>query len=141
MAEPITTDGKENGGDQHTIEELFTIIEVDSIPTSIVRIGRNNDGKKRPIKIRMSNLNDKELVMSNLSKLKTAPEIFKKISITDDYTAEEREAIKRKVEEARKKSIAEGQEKYIWKVRGTPKNGLTLRRFIKNNPGIQTQNG
>ena len=69
--------------------------------------------------------------MKNLSKLKNAPDIFTKISVTDDDTAEERQAIRNKLAEARNKTDSKGNEVYVFKVRGTPKNGLILKRFMK----------
>ena len=108
----------------NTIKELLKIIEVEATPVSIVRLGKRTESKRRPIKIRMSTLNERELMMSSLGKLKVAPEKFKKISITEDYTIEERQVIKNKVEEARNKTEAEGGGNHIWRVRGSPKNGL-----------------
>ena len=46
---------------------------------------------------------------------------FKKISVTDDYTAEERQMIENKVSEARNKTETDGNGTYVYKVRGTPK--------------------
>ena len=63
----------------------------------------------------MGNQNEKEMIMTSLGKLKNAVEKFKRISVTDDYTAEERDAIKNKVTEARNKSEVEGKGIYIWK--------------------------
>ena len=77
--------------DTNTIKELLKIIEVEATPVSIVRLGKRTESKRRPIKIRMSTLNERELMMSSLGKLKVAPEKFKKISITEDYTIEERQ--------------------------------------------------
>ena len=71
----------------------------------------------------MSTLNEKKSVMSNLSKLKQAPENFKKISVTDDYTEKEREEIRKMVNEAKNKTESQGDGKYIFKVRGSPKTG------------------
>ena len=89
----------------------------------------------------MSSLNDKESVMKNLGKLKNAPDNFMKISITDDYTQEERESIREKVAEAKRMTATQGEGKYIWRVRGTPKNGLILKRFNKvNNQVTQVVN-
>ena len=105
------------------------------IPVSTTRIGKQNDTKPRPIKIKMRNLNEKEMVMSNLGKLKHASEKFRRTSLTDDHTADQREAIKSKVSEARNKTEAEGEGKYILKVRGSPKNGLRLVKFMKTKPG------
>ena len=77
--------------------------------------------------------------MSNLSKLKEAPEKFKRISVTDDYTAKEREEIRKMVEAAKSKTVLEGAGKYVFKVRGTPKNGLVIRRFATPKAVNQTQ--
>ena len=82
----------------------------------------------------MTSLNEKQIVMSSLAKLKNATEKFKKISITDDYTFGERQTIKNKVTEARNKTESEGEGNYIWRVRGSPKNGLRLVRFTKIKP-------
>ena len=126
--------------DTNTIKELLKIIEVEATPVSIVRLGKRTESKRRPIKIRMSTLNERELMMSSLGKLKVAPEKFKKISITEDYTIEERQVIKNKVEEARNKTEAEGGGNHIWRVRGSPKNGLRLIKFTINKSAGETQN-
>ena len=78
----------------------------------------------------MKSLNEKEMVMGSLGKLKTAPENFRRINVTDDYTIDERQLIKNKVAEAKHKTEVEGDGKFVWKVRGTPKNGLRLIKFI-----------
>ena len=108
-----------NNEDIQTIKELLNVIEVKAMPVSTTRIGEQNDAKPRPIKIKMRNLNEKEMVISNLGKLKHAPEKFRRTSLTDDHTAGQREAIKSKVSEARNKTEAEGEGKYIRKVCGS----------------------
>ena len=70
-----------NNEDIQTIKELLNVIEVEAIPVSTTRIGKQNDAKPRPIKIKMRNLNEKEMVMSNLGKLKHAPEKFGRTSL------------------------------------------------------------
>ena len=99
--------------DNNTIKELLNILELEVIPEYITRLGISNGTKPRPIRLTF----------------KTACERFKKISITEDYTFNERQAIKQKAVEAKQKTGAEGDGKYIWKVRGTPKKGLRLIRF------------
>ena len=66
-------------------------------------------------------------VLQNLRKLKGSEEIFGKISVTDDYTVNEREQIKRYVEDAKAKST--NDVKNVWLVRGDPKNGWKLVSF------------
>ena len=126
--------------DNYIVNELFRIIGVEAIPASTIRIGKRSDTRPRPIKIVMSNQNEKEMVMNNLGKLKNAVEKFERISVTDDYTAEERDEIKNQVTEARNKTDAEGEGVYIWKVRGSPKNRLRLIRFTKSGPQVEIPN-
>ena len=45
-----------------------------------------------------------------------------------------------KVTEARNKTDLEGEGVYIWKVRGSPKNGLRLIRFTKSRPQEEIPN-
>ena len=60
---------------------------------------------------------DKKEFMSKLWMLKQIRMKFKKLSITNDYTKDEREAIKELVNEAKKRNNADTTG-YIWKVRG-----------------------
>ena len=87
--------------DKTYVTELLQIIGVEAIPASTTRIGKRSEARPRPIKIVMGNQNDKEMIMNSLAKLKNAVEKFKRINVTDDYTAEECDAIKNKVTEAR----------------------------------------
>ena len=88
--------------DNTYVKELLQIIGVEAIPASTTHIGKRSVARPRPIKIVMGNQNEKEMIMTSLGKLKNAVEKFKRISVTDDYTAEERDAIKNKVTEASK---------------------------------------
>ena len=64
-----------------------------------------------------------------MNKLKGTQDDLGKISITEDYTTNEREEIRRWVKKAEKMS-AEDPEK-IYKVRGDPKNGMKLIWFAR----------
>ena len=77
----------------------------------------------------MGTISEKDNIMENLKYLKQAPDHLRKISITDDLTIEERITIKEKVAEAVKKTKDEGEGKHIFRIRGTPKNGLRLKGF------------
>ena len=114
----------------------MTILEIEVVPTSVSRIGKRGS-KSRPIKLVMASINDKVELMKNLYKLKNAHVEFKTISITDDYTLEERQSIKDMVQKAKTKTENEGAGQYVWRVRGTPKNGLELRRFNVPNQTLQ----
>ena len=52
------------------------------------------------------------------------------VSITDDYTATERQLIKDFVNKAREQGRQDASK--IFKVRGDPKNGLRIVSFTKN---------
>ena len=59
-------------------------------------------------------------MMSRLSNLKKAEDKFRKISITDDYTIEERQEIKKFVDEAKTRNLSE-EGNFFWRIRGSPK--------------------
>ena len=58
--------------------------------------------------------------MSRFSKLKNAEDRFKQISLTDDYTVEERQEVRNSLEEAKEKNKNESGN-FIWKERDSPK--------------------
>ena len=65
--------------------------------------------------------------MKNLKILK-GNELYKGISITEDYTVAEREMIRKMSEEIKTKNSQElPNSKYVYKLRGTPKNGFLKR--------------
>ena len=111
--------------DETYISELFQILGVNVKPSSITRLGKLEiNTKNRPIKIVMENTSEKDLVMSRLSNLKTAEDKYKKISVKDDYTPEERTMIRSMNEKAIELNKSENTTE--WKIRGSPKNGLRL---------------
>ena len=76
----------------------------------------------------MSDLKWKDTIFSNLSNLKSFAK-YKGVGITDDYTAAERELLKEWVERAKARNEEETDETIIWRVRGSPKNRLQLKKF------------
>ena len=72
---------------------------------------------------------DKATIMARLGNLKNAEDAFRKVSIHDDYTLEEREMVRDFVKKAEAKNAAENTQE--WKVRGTPKTGLRLVKITK----------
>ena len=77
----------------------------------------------------MENEDDKGTIMSRLGNLKNADDKYRKVSIRDDYTLEERDMIREFVKKADAKNLQENTQE--WKVRGTPKTGLRLVRITK----------
>ena len=107
------------------------MIHVQSTLKSVIRLGKREETKSGPIKVVMKSMEERSLIIGNLGRLKNAPVELKQINMADDYTAEGRQIIKNKVNEARNKTEAEGNGIYVYKVCGTPKNGLILKRFKK----------
>ena len=121
--------GKES--DKQYVNELMQKLGVNHKPESVARLGKTNESKKsRPLKVCFQTEEEKERVLSHLSNLKNVEHRFSKISITHDYTIEERQEIKRYVEEAKHKNSIE-KENFFWRVRGSPKTGLELKRVPK----------
>ena len=81
------------------------------------------------MKLVMESDDDKDTIMARLGNLKNAEDVFRKVSIRDDYTLEEREMVREFVKKAEAKNAAENTQE--WKVRGTPKTGLRLVKITK----------
>ena len=125
--------------DEDFVKNLFQSMTISDLAFKTVhRIGRPQPDKKRPIMVIMNTEVDKEKIMQNLSNLRDKTE-FKGISVTEDYTLAERQMLL----DWREKATAKNKEeepnsKFIWRVRGTPKNGLMLKKFLKQKPEIRT---
>ena len=65
--------------------------------------------------------------MKNLNRLKGTEQLLGKISVKDDYTAQEREEIRLLAEKAKQQST--GNEDRIFKVRGSSKHGWKVVSF------------
>ena len=114
------------------MKTLLNVLEVNVKHKSLFRIGKSVPNKNRLIKVIMNCEEHKEMMMTNLKKLKNAEERFKAISVTDDRTLEEREVIKEWLEKVKKANEEEGENsQYIYKIRGSPKNDIRLVKFTK----------
>ena len=118
-----------NEHDKKFVHSFLDIIGITTFPKQIVRLGKPNENKMRLVKLVMAKSGDKDTIMSRLGNLKNAEEIYRKVSVRDDYTSEERGLIKEWVTKAEKKNKEENTQ--AWKVRGTPKNGLRLVKITK----------
>ena len=117
------------GHDEKFVHSLLGTIGVTSLPKHIIRLDKPIADKTRPVKLVMTNSRDKDNIISRLVNLKNAEEIYRKASVRDDYTIEEREMIKEWVKKVAQKNNEENTQS--WKVRGTPKNGLHLVKITK----------
>ena len=60
----------------------------------IIRLGKPEQGKSRPLQIVMEEVDKKQELFANLNKLKDAPDNIRKISVTNDLTKKERDEIR-----------------------------------------------
>ena len=112
--------------DEDFVKEFTKDLGTDFQPKLIQRLGTAQKNKIRPLRITMNTEEEKDKIMSRLPNLKNSRDRIKKITVTEDYTVEERQEIKKWVVRAKEKTKEENDENITWKVRGTPKNGLHL---------------
>ena len=131
---------KDDAQDKNFIKGLLETIGANDIePKSFARIGKSSEItpdtqtplQRRPVVLNFKSENDKNKVFNNLTKLK-GNETYARISITEDYTFHERKLIQEMKEQVKTKNSKEPDDSgFIWKLRGTPKNGLQILRFKK----------
>ena len=138
VAEPSGSNSIDNKAqDLAFVTDLIDTIRVTVAPQNLIRLGKSDANKKRPIKVILNSEEDKDKIMGSLKNLKDH-EAFKGISVTDDYTLNERKLIKEKAVEAKVLNEKEAPDsKHVWRVRGTPKNGLMLKKLQKRKPATQ----
>ena len=124
----------QEGEDKKFAEQLFKDIQVGPIKIKeVIRIGEyNREGVKvRPLKITVDSEEEQQKIMRNLSNLKGNEE-YGGISIKEDYTINERQLIREYTQQAKALNALEAAKKSttVYKVRGTPKNGLFLKKFM-----------
>ena len=126
--------GKEDvceADDEEFMQNLFKQLAIGSTTAkTIKRIGAQNAEKKRPILVQMKDEDDKSKVMDNLKNLKGLQE-YRGISIKADYTLAEREMIQEFQQQANKMNDENGDDETIYRIRGSPKNGLYLKKMKK----------
>ena len=128
LGEPLEND---ENNDEALVQKFFDTVRITAKPMKYFRLGKPDASKnlqKRPLKIEMNSVEDKEMVMKHLNHLKD-DETLGKISVKDDLTKAEREKVKTYVDSAIEKSNASETHRFV--VRGSPKNGLWLKRVPK----------
>ena len=120
-------------GDKVYTTQLFKDLNVNATIKDISRLGKETCGKDRPIKIVLNSIKEKEYIMQNLKRLKGKAE-YTGLSVTEDLTPAERELMKTWSEKAKEKNQEEPTDsEFIWRVRGSPKSALYLKRLRKQN--------
>ena len=135
VLEATTNDKDENKKmDEAYVTQFIDALEIKAPYKSVFRIGKADSAKKRHIKVIINSEEDKKKIMANLKKLKNQA-TFKGLSVTDDYTSAERRMLKEWLDKAKENNDnASPDSEYIWRVRGTPKNGLRLKKLLKRKP-------
>ena len=79
--------------DKAFLESLIKELCIGAVhPTSVMRIGTKVEGRNRPIKVIFKSTDEKYKLLNNLKNLK-GKELYKTISVTHDYTFNEREVL------------------------------------------------
>ena len=139
VAELINCDGQQTKqDDDNFIKTLIaTPLGLNVTHKLVHRLGKRNpanEQSKRPMKLVMLNEEDKDRLLDNLKTLK-GNEIYKG---TSDHTIQERNLIKQWVDKAKRANEEEPDgTKYVWKIRGTPKNGISRKKFLKKNTNLR----
>ena len=103
----------------------FTRVEIKNVS----RIGVAKNDNKRPIMVTLKSENDKLKILNNLRALHGLDK-YKGVTISEDLTQEQRKDIKDLSQEARKRNNEEKSICYVWRVRGSSKNGFYLKRVM-----------
>ena len=100
-----------------------------------IRIGqKDEDGMKwRPIKVILQSVSEKDRIMKSLYKLKQFDHVG--LSITDDFTINEKKKIKEMHKKANNMNLGPNGD-FVWCVSGSPRTNLRLVR----KPRIKTLN-
>ena len=120
----------EGENDENKIRDIFKAIDVNLKPVTMFRLGIKRGDRSRPLMVRMQSKEEKYTIMSKLWKLKYARAKVERVSITHDFTIEERMSIKEMVDESKRRNENESKNgastNYAWKLRGNPKCGMQL---------------
>ena len=138
LMEPNTdTIEEDQEEDKSEIEEILDDIDIRDIKVTHHRIGKKHErrGKRRPVKVTLQSTIEKERIVENLYKLKKYYG-RKRISITDDFTINERKKIKEMHDKAKMMNTEQDGD-FIWRVRGSPRTSL---RFVKRPKNISDKN-
>ena len=117
LAETGDTGDRLKENDETMINSILALIGTSSQSKKITRLGKKMENKPRTLKIEMCAIQEVESLVANLSRIKGSSNEFGKISVTEDYTKNECEVIKR--------YVVELDPNYIYKIRGTPKKRVT----------------
>jgi hypothetical protein len=110
--------------DKHLVKILVahvTGIELADIAiVKVMWLGKKEESKVRPLLVQFEDMLTKNLLMANLSKLKTADPNMRIMTISHDMTQNERIECKKLVEEAKTREKDDSSGEWVYRVRGAP---------------------
>ena len=121
--------------DEKKVTDLINAVNDQCAPTIMYRLGVKAMNKSRPIMVHLRSEEEKDDILSKLWRLKYTRSTNEKISITHDYTVEERGLIREMVDEAKRRNLSgniDGKQDFLWKVRGTPKTKMQIVKIRIN---------
>jgi len=130
---------KEENGEKYDIfrfRELLEDINVPEINVTHHRLGNRKTKNGRPLKVTLQSQHDKDLIMKNLHMLKET--CFFQVSITEDFTINERKKIKEMHEQAKKLNKDNKNKDFNWRVRGSPRTKLRIVKKLQNQTNISS---
>ena len=119
--------GEDNDWVKRLLKDLHTQIEIKRVS----RIGTPKDEKIRPMLVALKNEDDKLKVLDSLWALR-GKEKYKGVTVSEDLTQEQRKDIKKLSREARTRNDKDNSSHYVWRVRGSSKNGFFLKRITSH---------
>ena len=111
-----------------------TILQTENDVVSVRRLGKKATDKKRPLMVNVQNERSKRKLFGNLFKLQQH-HLYRNIKFNHDRTANEREATKERVKEAKKKTeelqndskLSDDAKNWVFLVRGPPWDQKTIK--------------
>ena len=107
--------------DKAIFKRIAEICEVE-IPDGkidrVIRLGKKTEGKRRPILVALSDVEDKKDIFRNLINLRNSDENIKELTLSNDMTPEERNETKQLLKEARE--LQDEDPEHWYRLRGPP---------------------
>ncbi|ESO02787.1 hypothetical protein HELRODRAFT_174205 [Helobdella robusta] len=124
LSEAETNSADARNDDKKIVINLLSVITNDEIKESDIkkmyRIGKKGDNP-RPMLIEFKEKSRKNMIMENCVRMKQLSDELKNVSISHDFTKEQREKCKKLVAEAKDKQKQESGV-FLYRVRGDPSN-------------------
>ncbi|MEM7298796.1 MAG: hypothetical protein AAF391_11085 [Bacteroidota bacterium] len=120
---------KEDEEHDKWVQDLVNKLHVKVNIKRSIRLGNESmTGKERPVLVTLTNEDEKLKVLNSLSVLKDDGD-YKKVSVTEDLTPNQRDDIKKLSDETRKRNQEEKGSNVVWRIRGSSKNGFYIKKF------------